>query len=204
MNSSRDALRVTNPAAIILAAGQSSRLGQPKQLLNYKGTTLLQHAIDVARQSSVRAIVVVLGSEFELIKDAIDATGTHLVGNENWQSGVASSIICGIDALNLISPSPDGAIFMVCDQPFVSSALLDELLAAQKATGKSIAASQYGDIVGIPALFHKSFFNRLQLLKGDTGAKKIIQQNPAETITVPFAQGGIDIDTLDDYHSLGK
>ncbi len=204
MNRSDESCSITRPAVIILAAGQSSRLGQPKQLLNFKGTSLLQHAINSARQSSLRDIILVLGSEFELIKDAIDLTGVHLASNENWQSGIASSITCGLDAFDLFNPRPDAAIFMVCDQPFVDSALLNQLLAAQKASGKPIVASAYGDIVGIPALFHKSFFNQLQALKGDTGAKKIIQQNPDDTITVPFDQGGIDIDTPDDYHSLGK
>ncbi len=196
---------ITNCAAIILAAGKSSRLGKPKQLLNYRGKTLLQHAIDTAIEASLQDIIVVLGFGFELIKDEINIiAGTHVVRNEDWQSGMASSIICGINTLNSINSLADAAIFMVCDQPFISTSLLNELIVARKTSGKLIAASKYGDTVGIPALFHKSLFHHLLELKGDVGAKKVIQQNPDAIITVPFSNGGIDIDTLDDYLALAK
>jgi molybdenum cofactor cytidylyltransferase len=195
---------VTNCSAIILAAGQSSRLGSPKQLLFYKGKNLLQHAIDTAKQASVRSIVVVLGSNFELLVNEIDTTGLHIVKNEDWQTGIASSICCGINSLKDIVPLPDTAIFMVCDQPFVTASLLDDLLAVQKATNQSIVASEYEDTIGIPALFHESVFPQLLGLKGDAGAKKVMQKYLDSLATVPFPLGSIDIDTLDDYERLAK
>ncbi|HTE02253.1 MAG TPA: nucleotidyltransferase family protein [Mucilaginibacter sp.] len=195
---------VTNCAAIILAAGQSSRLGTPKQLLKYQGKSLLQHTINVAKHSSVQSIIVVLGSDFELMVKEIDSPDISIVKNENWHTGLASSIYCGINALKDIDPVSDAAILMVCDQPFISSELLDNLVAEQKATGKPIVASKYEDTIGIPALFHQSFFTQLQELEGDSGAKKIMQQHPDIIAVVPFPSGNIDIDTLGDYEALTK
>lgn len=195
---------VTNCSAIILAAGRSSRLGSPKQLLNYQGKTLLQHSIDTAKQASVQSIIVILGSGFDLLFSRVDSAGLHIIKNDNWQTGIASSISCGINALKDTAPTTDAAILMVCDQPFVNPALLNELLTVQKATNKPIIASSYGNTIGIPALFHKDFFQQLLDLRGDSGAKKIMQLNPGSLATVPFTLGSIDIDTLDDYESLSK
>ncbi|MDB5137799.1 MAG: MobA-like protein-like protein [Mucilaginibacter sp.] len=195
---------ITNCAAVILAGGSSSRLGRPKQLLVYQGKTLLQHAIDMARHASVQSIIVVLGSGFELLRNQIDTAELHVVKNDSWQTGIASSITCGITALQRIAPGTDAAILMVCDQPFITSLLLNDLLAAQKAGDKPIVASKYGDTIGIPALFHKSLFTQLLGLEGDSGAKKIMQQYPELLVTIPFPLGNIDIDTLDDYKRLNK
>lgn len=193
-----------NYAAIILAAGQSSRLGQPKQLLKYQNTTLLQHAIDIAKQSVVQPIIVVLGSNADIISNEIDPAGIQIVKNDHWQSGIASTIRCGVQSLQRLDSNIDAAILMVCDQPFVTPDLLNSLIEKQKETGKSIIASQYGDIVGTPALFHRRFFSELMGLQGDTGAKKIMVQNRDFLATIPFPKGSIDIDTMNDYESLGK
>jgi molybdenum cofactor cytidylyltransferase len=195
---------VNNCAVIILAAGQSSRLGQPKQLLKYQSKTLLQHAINTAKQSSAKSTIVVLGSGVEQILNTIDTNGLHIIKNDDWQSGIASSISYGVKSLQNIDPMPDAVILMTCDQPFVSSDLLNELIAKQKETGKLIIASQYDGTIGIPALFHKSLFEQLTALKGDSGAKKLMEQNRDDVTTVPFPKGGIDIDTLDDYEALKK
>ena len=195
---------VTNCSAIILAAGQSSRLGAPKQLLKYQGKSLLQHTIDMTMHSPVQSIIVVLGSGFELMVKEIDSPDISIVKNENWHTGLASSISCGMNALQDIAPSSDTAILMVCDQPFISTELLESLIAEQKKTGKPIVASKYENTIGIPALFHKSFFPQLMELKGDSGAKKIMQQYPDLVTTIPFPSGNIDIDTLGDYEALTK
>jgi molybdenum cofactor cytidylyltransferase len=197
-----DEYLVTNCSAIILAAGRSSRLGKPKQLLNYKGKTLLEHTIHAAKEASVQSIILVLGSGFEYVMNEIDISGLYIIKNDNWETGIASSIVSGINALYDIVPLPDATILMVCDQPFVTGSLLDELIAAQKTTGKPIIASKYEDTIGTPALFHKSFFRQLIGLKGDSGAKKIMQQYPDAVATIHFPLGSIDIDTPDDYESL--
>lgn len=193
---------VDNCAVIIMAAGMSSRLGSPKQLLQYRGKSLLQHTIDIAKQASAQTIIVVLGANFELICRQTDLSDTHPVKNEDWDTGIASSISCGINALQNVNPITDAAILMVCDQPFITSSLLNELVLTQKASDKPIVASQYAETVGIPALFHKNFFPQLLKLTGDSGAKKIMQQYPDLLFTVPFSPGNIDIDTLEDFEKL--
>jgi len=190
---------VKNCAVVILAAGQSSRLGQPKQLLKYQNKTLLQHAIDTAKQSSVRSIIVVLGSNAEVILNETDKSDIQVVKNDDWESGIASTIRSGIQVLQT---NTDAAILMVCDQPFVTPDLLNSLIEKQKETSKSIIASQYGETIGTPVLFRKQFFSELMVLKGDAGAKKIMLRHPDLVETVSFPQGGIDIDTIDDYKAL--
>jgi molybdenum cofactor cytidylyltransferase len=193
-----------NCAVIILAAGQSSRLGEPKQLLKYKNKTLLQHAIDTAKQTLIETIIVVLGSNADTILKEIETSAIHVVKNDNWQSGMASAIRCGIQASQTLDATIDAAILMVCDQPFVTSDLLNNLIEKQKETGKPIIASQYGDASGVPAFFHQRLFAELMDLKGDTGAKKIMMQHSDLLVTVSFPKGSIDIDTIDDYDALKK
>jgi molybdenum cofactor cytidylyltransferase len=115
---------------------------------------------------------------------------------------MASSIRCGLNTLLQIAPSSDAVILMVCDQPFVSSSLLNELIATQKNTGKPIVSCQYENTFGPPALFYKTIFPDLLILKGDAGARKIVVQRSNDTATVLFAQGNIDIDTEADYQAL--
>lgn len=193
---------IKNCAVVILAAGQSSRMGQPKQLLKYQNKTLLQHAIDTAKQSSVQSIIVVLGSNADIILPETDVFGIQVVKNDDWQTGMASTIGCGIQTLRTQNTDVDAVILMVCDQPFATSDLLNSLIEKQKETGKSIIASQYGGTIGTPALFQKQFFTELMELKGDSGAKKVMMQDKDLLATVPFSKGSIDIDTIDDYKTL--
>ena len=194
---------IKNCTAIILAAGQSGRLGKPKQLLKYKNKTLLQHAIDTAKQSAVQSVIVVLGSSADIILKETDISGVHVVKNEDWQSGMASAIRSGIQALQM-PPNTDTVILMVCDQPFVTADLLNNLMKKHTETGKPIIASHYGDTIGAPALFYKQFFAELMELKGDAGAKKIMIQHNDLLASITFPKGSIDIDTIDDYNALGE
>jgi len=185
-----------------LAAGSSSRLGRPKQLLPYNGKSLLEHSVDTANDSDASPVIVILGANATMLEKEIAEKKIHVTENKEWQEGMASSVRCGINTLMHIAPNADAAIIMVCDQPFVSSSLLNELIAAQKSTGKSIVTSQYATAIGPPALFYKSIFPELLKLKGDAGARKIIEQRINEIATVSFIKGNIDIDTEKDYKSL--
>ena len=193
---------VENCAIIILAAGMSSRMGSPKQLLAYKGKSLLQHAADAALQTSIRPVVIVVGANSDAVKKQIEGMKVVVVENEGWQEGIASSLRCGLTAVQKMSADVDGIIFMVCDQPFITKLLLDCLLQAQLETGLPIVASSYEDKLGTPALFHKNFFAELSELKGDTGAKNLIRQFKDQVTTVAFPKGNIDIDTAADYEAL--
>lgn len=193
---------MSNCAIIILAAGSSSRMGRPKQLLPYMGKSLLSHSVDIANDADANPVIVVLGADAALLEKEIDEKKVHIVVNKEWQEGMASSIRCGLNTLLHIAPSSGAAILMVCDQPFVSAPLLNELISKQKNTGKQIVASQYQNTVGPPALFDKIIFPELMELKGDAGARKIVERHSNDTTTVLFTPGNIDIDTEADYKAL--
>ncbi len=191
-----------NFVIVILAAGQSKRLGHPKQLVVYNGKTLLNRAIDSAVGTKIENIFVVLGAHFEEIRESITNTNVSILKNRHFEEGMSSSIRCGLKEIIEKSPQVESVIFLVCDQPFVNSDLLLNLMSEFKKSGKPIVASQYENILGTPALFHKSFFDELLKLEGDVGAGKIIKQNLDSVASVNFEEGIVDIDTLEDYKFL--
>ncbi len=197
-------IKISNIAIIILAAGQSSRLGSPKQLLTYKGKNLLQHTVDEALETGCSSVLVVLGTDNELLRNELKDKPVIIIENKGWEEGMASSIRCGLETIANTILRPDSIIFMVCDQPYVSSSLLLNLMKKKNETGKHIVASSYNDEAGTPALFHRSFFPALMELKGDKGARKLISYNPEQVATVPFPEGEKDIDTKEDYELLNQ
>jgi molybdenum cofactor cytidylyltransferase len=193
---------VNSCGIVILAAGASTRLGKPKQLLLYQGKTLLGHAINEAANSKVDAVVVVLGKDADLFKKEIDEKKVRVAINSSWEEGMASSVCLGLDTLLNDKPYIDAVIFMVCDQPHISSSILNELIKIQQKTTKQIVTCNYGESIGPPALFHKKYFKELMKLSGDAGARKIIQQNMNDVAIISFPEGRIDIDTNEDYEAL--
>lgn len=196
---------VSNQCAIILlAAGSSTRMGKPKQLLRYNEDTFLSHILNISIELDAGKVIVVLGSNAELLEKELNNKRIFKVINNKWIEGIASSIRCGLIALDGFEPSCKNVIFLTCDQPFVSASLLNNLIKMHKETGKPIVASRYQNTTGIPALFNKSFFPELKELKGDTGAKKIILKHNELVAEIPFSLGNIDIDTIDDYEAMNK
>jgi molybdenum cofactor cytidylyltransferase len=195
-------IKISNIAIIILAAGTSSRLGSPKQLLSYKGKNLLRHTVDEALETGCASVFVVLGANSELLRMELKDKPVSIVENTGWQEGMASSIRCGLETITNTILRPDSIIFMVCDQPYVSSSLLLNLVEKKNKTGMPIVASSYEDKMGTPALFHRSFFPALMELKGDKGARKLIADNPDKVATVSFPEGITDIDTKEDFEKL--
>ena len=193
---------LNNIGIVILAAGSSSRLGKPKQLLQHNNKNLLQHTINAAVNSDADPIIVVLGANADEISKEIDRSNINVIMNTEWEEGMASSVRNGLNEVLFFSPSTDAVIFMVCDQPHISSPLLNELVTTHKETGKAIVTCNYGEAIGPPALFHRSLFKELMQLKGDVGARNIIQQHQDEVATVLFPKGQIDIDTKEDYDAL--
>jgi molybdenum cofactor cytidylyltransferase len=189
-------------AIILLAGGKSSRLGRPKQLLTYQGQTLLRYSLQIALDSYAQPIIAVLGSDADTMQKEINDTRVQVAVNREWQEGMASSIRCGIKAVTGISPAAEGVIIMVCDQPFVTSQLLNELITAHQETRKPIVACGYENTFGPPVLFHHSVFDELLQLKGDIGARGIIKQHTNEVEVIPFPDGTYDIDTEADYEKL--
>jgi molybdenum cofactor cytidylyltransferase len=189
---------------IILAAGNSSRLGQPKQQLPFKGGNLLQHATQVAIDSDCKPVVVVLGAAAAANRQSLENYPVHLAENTNWLEGMASSIKTGVTKLKELSPEVDGVILMVCDQPFVTPHLLRQLKKKWQQSGKGIVACSYAGTIGTPALFGLDYFKDLLALEGQEGAKKILMAQQAFLSLIPFPLGQVDIDTPEDYNKLNQ
>ena len=186
---------------IILAAGQSARLGKPKQKLLYKGNSLLQQAVKTALASVCKPIVVVLGAFADDILPDIESYAVQIIRNQNWDEGMASSIRAGIAQLQK-TPGITRALIMLCDQPHVDAALLNNIVQTKQQSPKGIIACAYNNTVGVPALFDKRYFDKLLSLSGNQGAKKILAAYADDTQTIPFPLGAVDIDTLEDYEGL--
>jgi molybdenum cofactor cytidylyltransferase len=189
---------------ILLAAGKSSRLGKPKQLVLFNGKSLLKHGVEVAVDAITEPVIVVLGANPELLEKELENKPVTTVINSEWEEGMASSIRCGLKKLLEISPKVEAAIIMVCDQPFVTSELLAGLIEKYRETRKPIITSSYENTKGTPALFDKSVFALLLDLNGDSGAKKIMKENPDWVSEIEFPLGKIDIDTEEDEALLQK
>lgn len=184
---------------VILAAGSSSRLGEPKQMLPYKGKSLLWLAAHTALSTGLQPLVVVLGAGYEPIQKELEGMDLKIVENKHWAEGMSTSVKTGLEAALELDPLLDAVIFMVCDQPYVTREVLDELVKGWGSTGKAIVASRYQNNLGTPALFTRGVFAALLDLKGDTGARKLIKQQEQDVAVVEFPQGAIDIDTKNDY-----
>jgi molybdenum cofactor cytidylyltransferase len=187
---------------VILAGGQSSRLGRPKQLLQFKGMTLLEKVATEALGMNNIPVLIVLGANAEEIKSGFHVQGIEWVMNEHWQEGMAASLRTGIERMQQQHPEVDGILFLVCDQPHLETGLLGSLVALQQDMDLPVAASSYGGRLGTPALFHQSVFPRLLSLNGDTGARKLLESMQGEVAVLPFDKGIEDIDTPQDYERL--
>ncbi len=187
---------------IILAAGNSSRLGRPKQLLPYRGKTLLTHTTTEAINAGLHPVVAVTGAFHAEVGAALGGQPLSIVFNPVWQEGMASGIVIGLSSILSSQPDVDAVIIAVCDQPFISSALLLELVNTQKTSGKGIVGCVYANSVGTPVLFSRHYFEELVSLSGSEGAKKLLKQHPDDLASVAFPNGHIDIDTEEDAQSL--
>jgi molybdenum cofactor cytidylyltransferase len=191
-------------AIIILAAGASTRMGRPKLLLPYGSRTFMRHAAETAAASICRPILIVLGAYTNRLKREIDDLPVRSVINERWADGMGSSIQVGIETLNTYdrADSIEALVLMLCDQPYVTAAVINDLVMAYHLNGKGIIASEYDGTLGVPALFGREYFAELATLRGAVGAKHIIAAHASDVVPVPFPREMIDIDTPEDYRKL--
>jgi molybdenum cofactor cytidylyltransferase len=186
-------------AGVILAAGQAKRMGRPKQLLLYRGTTLIAHALDQALQA-LEPVVVVVGAYSVEVREAIGVRAT-VVENPDWQIGLASSIVCGVEYL-LNCEGISGALLMAGDQPLVTAVHLRAMCSAFLATETDVVAAQYGGTLGIPAIFGRQAFERLLTLTGDKGARGLLQSGVLWVTPFPLPEAAFDVDTPEDAEKL--
>ncbi|MBW4627354.1 MAG: nucleotidyltransferase family protein [Brasilonema octagenarum HA4186-MV1] len=189
-------------AIMILAAGASTRMGTPKQLLLYQKRSLVQYITEIAIASVCKPVVVVLGAYSEQIRPQINHLPVSIVENLDWACGMSTSINSGIQFLHNLSQNIEAVVIVVCDQPFLSPQIINQLVDAYYSTKKPIIACEYAGTLGVPALFSKRFFSELAELQGTSGAKKVINNNLTQVFSLLFAQGEIDIDTPRDYEQL--
>ena len=188
-------------AIVILAAGSSSRMGKPKQNLVFDNKTLLQHTITAAKQV-IDLVIVTVGAAKEEIMPTIKDLNVEILVNKNWADGMATSITLSVEHLLNLSDKIEGILFLLCDQPFVGTGLLNELMRMSKTSEKGIIGSAYSGTVGVPVYFKKKYFPELLKLKGKEGAKKLIEQFSNDVLSVAFPSGGIDIDSPEDFEKL--
>ena len=188
-------------AVVILAAGEASRMGQPKQLMRLQGQTLVQRTIQTARLVS-QEIVVVTGAHYKLVQKEVERLPVAVAHNAAWSSGMGSSISAGVSRVKELHPAARAVIVMLCDQPLVNEAILEELLAEHRRSGKEVVASTYEGVVGVPALFGESLLSELIMLDGEIGAQKLIARHTSQLAMVNFSEGIIDVDTPEDFARL--
>lgn len=185
---------------IVLAAGGSSRMGSPKQLLRYRGRSLIRRAAETALETDCDRVVVVLGRDAQQMRDELGSLAVSPIENQNWRDGMGSSIRSGMEAL---SPKDlDAVIVMLCDQPFVTASILNNLVTTHRDTGKPIVASTYQNIQGAPAFFSKDLFAELNSLAADEGARRVILKHPQSVAAIIFPQGAFDVDTPHQFELL--
>jgi molybdenum cofactor cytidylyltransferase len=172
-----------------LAAGGSSRLGSPKQLVRLAGETLLERAVRVAREAGCLPVVVVLGASYMEVLGNSQLGDVVPVINDKWEEGMASSIRLGVRALGFCAKDVEGVVLMTCDQPAVTVKHLFHLTLRAE-----VKASRYAGRNGIPAFFPKKHFDKLMALTGDMGARELL----AEARYEELANGDLDVDTVED------
>lgn len=190
--------------AVILAAGASTRMGAPKQLLALDGKPLLIRAVEAALASEAWPVVVVVGANAETIRPALARYPVLVTENAAWTEGMAASIRAGVTTLRQFSRALDAALIALCDQPAFSADTIAQLVATQRATGRSIVAARYSGRQGAPALFLREHFPTLTALTGEEGARALLNGDPDHVAPVELPELALDLDTPEDFAAAAK
>lgn len=186
-------------AAILLAAGNSSRMGTSKQLLPIRNITLLEHAVQCGLDSGVQHVIVVIGANSDQHRAAIAHLPVTIVEHADWMKGMGSSLKVGVNSVLDLWLETQALLIMVCDQPKLTTHHLKRMIEVYRHDKPLAVASEYNGISGVPALFDKRTFSDLLDVKDDRGARDVLQKIGSQVVRVPFADGVIDLDTKDDY-----
>jgi molybdenum cofactor cytidylyltransferase len=182
---------VPHIAIVLLAAGASTRLGRPKQLLSLNGITLLRRTAEMALHSTAESVHIVLGYKSDSMKAELKNLPVRIIENLRWQEGISTSLCTGLTSL---SETIEAAVVVLCDQPKLSMIYLDKIIKTYIDTQAPIVASKYAGTVGVPALFNRKIFPELLSLKGDQGAKSVIERYSKTRVEIDFPGGEFDID----------
>jgi molybdenum cofactor cytidylyltransferase len=183
-------------AIIVLAAGASTRMGSPKQLIQWHEQTLLQHCLHQAERSIAGQVYLVLGAYYDTIIQQIKTEATILF-NKDWQAGIAGSI--GLAVNEAQKNNMEAVLIMLADQPYVSASYLNKMIHSSLQSANPISATIYGELVGVPALYKKHIFSELLQLSGNNGAQAILLNNLQRVEKIEAHFPLIDLDTPEDY-----
>ncbi|OPX83731.1 MAG: Nicotine blue oxidoreductase [Pelotomaculum sp. PtaB.Bin104] len=186
--------------AVILAAGEASRMGVPKQLLSYQGRPLITHVVYNLLRSQVDEVVVVLGSRAEQVLEVLTGCPVKVVLNCAFATGQSSSLKAGLAVLD---HSTQAVLFALGDQPLVDTRTINLVLKRYQ-SARGIIAPYFMGKRGNPVLFDRFFFTEISSLSGDVGAREIIRRHPESLVKVDVTDRGvvIDVDTWEDYRTL--
>lgn len=191
-------------AILVLAAGASSRMQTPKQLLKIGNQTLLELVLEKAKALASLPVYCVLGANATLIQKQISTENVVFITNENHSKGLSTSIVAGINYLTKNAPFVDCLLILLADQPDIDLQYLENLVQLSAENPTQIIASKYPKNMGVPAVFPKSFFSELQVLEGDFGAKEFLQQHKDQLICSNLTPSLVDLDTREDYENYLK
>lgn len=186
---------------LLLAAGGSSRLGQPKQLVRVEGKTLIRRSAEMLAASICDPVTAVLGAEIEESRRELAGLDISVCTNASWNVGISSSIKSGLRHLLRLEPDLDAVLIALCDQPYVTSGDIDRLAVEFRLGNASIVASAYDRVAGVPAVFATEMFDSLFALEGDEGARYLIRRSD-NVSTVDVDGAAFDIDTSDDLNRV--
>ncbi|MEE9364884.1 MAG: nucleotidyltransferase family protein [Cellulophaga sp.] len=194
----------SNIAILILAAGESKRMGCIKQLLPWGDSSLLGNAIQIALQSKIEKITIVLGANVSIIKRKTDLSQVEIVVNQRWKEGMGSSISYGVKAVLDKERETDAILVLLADQPYVTSEHLNLLKTSYTDNKKGIIVTSNTNGVGVPVLFDKTYFEALLQLEGEKGAKQIITSSLNDTMVLEATALTTDLDTYGAYEEALK
>lgn len=194
---------MSKTAILIIAAGESKRLGEPKQLLPYNGTTLLSHAIEQTKTIEKSQTFVVVGAYFKEVFQSIrkQSKSITVVINKDWEDGMGSTLSKGIEFIRN-KKIYDRVLVTLSDLPLVTKEHYEQLIEKSIQTGKRIVITKYENTSGVPAVFHNSLYNELSILSNEEGAKPIIKKYKKEVISIDSKAPFFDVDTKEMYQKL--
>lgn len=195
----------SNISIAILAAGTSSRMGSPKQLLLWRDDILVVHAIKTALNTKTNEVIVVLGANYDAIAEEIKHFPVIILNNKQWELGLGASIACASKYVESQSIKPDGLLVMLADQPLVSTEYLNDMIEVFVPQTNQIVATAYDDQkFGVPVLFDGCYIKQLLVLNDDSGAKQILKTNESLVKVLKLSVKNVDLDTKEDYEKLRK
>lgn len=180
-------------------------MGSPKQLLKWGNSTLLGNAIETALRLSVKEVIVVLGANYNVIKKTIKHYPVTIINNEEWQRGLGKSLAFGVKHIASSKQKIDGILVTLADQPLIDTVFLKKLIDTfNKKKHPIIATSYKNKKYGVPVIFDKMYFEELQALNDDFGAKQLLKKHKSSVkILLPEIEN-LDVDLKADYESLYK